>query len=126
MPMTRRLAGAQQGDQLVEDTDRERVVGRLPGDGDLVAAHVHVGLDLGLDQAQQLVGRPQQGDHRDGVGNGDGGPDRRLRRAGGRSGRTGSGDVRGGGLRGGLTGRVGTRRGNAWGGVGQEPSTLPS
>ena len=119
------LAGAEQRDQLVEDADGEGVVGRLPGDRDLVAAHVDVGVDLGLDQAEELVGRAQQGDHRDGVGNGDGGPD-----GGGCRRRTGR-RVRGGGVlsrgaRRGLSGRAAISHGDAWGGVGQEPSTLPS
>ena len=52
---------------------------------DLVAAHVDVGVDLGLDQAEQLVGGAQQGDHRDRLGHGDGGADGgRLRPAGAR------------------------------------------
>ena len=57
------LAGLDQFEQLLEQPDRDRVVGRAPGDGDLVAADVDVAVEALLDDAQQLVAGAEQRDH---------------------------------------------------------------
>src|SRR5262249_36267281 len=63
------LTAVEHGQQLLEHPHRERVVGRAAGDGDLVAADMHVAGQLGLDQQEQLVAGPEQAHHRLLVGN---------------------------------------------------------
>jgi hypothetical protein len=57
------LAGLDQFEEFLEQPHRDRVVGGPAGDGDLVAAHVDVGVETSLDDAQQLVTGPEQRDH---------------------------------------------------------------
>ncbi len=56
-------AGDQLG-QLVEQAGHQRGLLRRPGDGDLVAAHVDVGIERLLDDAEQLIAGAEQADHR--------------------------------------------------------------
>jgi hypothetical protein len=65
------LAGAQDRDQLGEHLDRQGHRGRLAGQGDLVAADVDAGLEVALENAQELVARAEHVDHLDRIGNGD-------------------------------------------------------
>jgi hypothetical protein len=55
------------GDQLGQLSEQPRDDGGLrcrTGDGDLVAAHVDIGVGDALDHVQQLVTRPEQAHHR--------------------------------------------------------------
>ena len=55
-------------DQLLEEPLGQRDLGGLAVEGDLVAAHVDVGVEGALDQAEVLVAGTEQGDHVDAVG----------------------------------------------------------
>src|SRR3546814_18254338 len=76
------LAGADQGDQLLEEPFGQGDLGRLAVEGDLVAAHVDVGVEGLLDPDEVFVVGPEQADPVDARGH-----DYRVmsgRRAGGR------------------------------------------
>ncbi len=60
------LALGQQGQQFPDEADRQRVVRRLSGDGDLVPAHEDIAVQALLDPAEQGISRPEQPDHRHG------------------------------------------------------------
>ena len=62
------LAGADDRDQLVEQPLGQRDLGGLAVQADPVAAHVHVGAEGALDQAEVLVAGPEHADHVDAVG----------------------------------------------------------
>ena len=66
------LAGADDRDQLVEHPLGQRHLGRLAAQGDLVAAHVDVGVEGLLHQGEVLVAGAEQRDHVDAVGHDDG------------------------------------------------------
>ena len=55
---------AQQFDKLVEERSDQGGLRRGPGRGDLVAAHVDVGVELPLNNVQQFVTGAEQADHR--------------------------------------------------------------
>ena len=64
------LAGADDGDQLGEHVGARGDRGRVARQGDLVAAHVHVGVERGLQDLQEFVARPEHRHHVDGRGYG--------------------------------------------------------
>jgi hypothetical protein len=68
----RPVPGADHRDELVEQPLDQRRLGGVADHGDGVAAGVHVGGELALDDGQELVAWPEQSDHRDARGDGDG------------------------------------------------------